>query len=422
MTCDTDRSARIMSEGLSRRRTECRVCNTSSLYPFLDLGSMPPSNGFIGSPDDAERRFPLEVVVCENCNHVQLQHTVDRELLFSEYHYFSSASDPLHDHFGSYADEVGSRYLDNNDFVVEIGSNDGVLLSQFDESISTLGVDPAENVAKAARDRGIDTLTAFFDSATAESIRSEYGMADLICANNVVGHIDDLHGLMAGIDTLLAPGGVFVVEVPYLIDLLNNHQFDTIYHEHISYFSVRSFQHLVEQFGMEVIDVDRVDVHGGTIRVHIQSRSTVRRPDRFVDDLETLEIARGLDRRGPYDEFAERVAQVRDRIRALLDKLGENDASIIGYGAPAKGNVLLNYCDIGPESLDYLLDTTPAKQGTYSPGMNIPVREPAVFYDDPPEYAFLLAWNYKSSILEKEAQYREAGGEFLLPIPYVDIV
>jgi SAM-dependent methyltransferase len=410
-----------MSE-LSQTCYECRVCGEDSLYPFLDLGSMPPSNGFVASPDEEEQFFPLEVVVCDSCNHVQLQHTVDREFLFSEYHYFSSASDPLLEHFGAYADAVESQYLESGDFVVEIGSNDGVLLSQFDESISTLGVDPAENVAEAARERGVETITELFAPDVAETIVAEYGTADAICANNVVGHIDDLHGLMEGLNTLLAPEGVFVMEVPYLIDLLSNHQFDTIYHEHISYFSIRALERLVEQFDMQVVDVDRVDVHGGTIRAHIQRQSADRTPERIVGDLEHLELAMGLDRRETYDDFAERVERTRTRINTLLDLLDDEDVSIVGYGAPAKGNVLLNYCDIGPERLDYLLDTTPKKQGTYSPGMNIPVRSPEAFHDDPPEYAFLLAWNYKSAILEKEAAYRVSGGQFVVPIPYVDVV
>jgi len=405
-----------------RRRTTCRVCAEEALYPFLDLGEMPPANAFVDSPDADEETFPLSVVVCESCNHVQLEHTVDRETLFAEYPYFSSASAPLFDHFGAYADAIDATYLEDGDFVVEIGSNDGVLLSQFDDEIATLGVDPAETVATAARERGVETITAFFDPTVAAEIRAEYGSADAVLANNVVGHIDDLHGLMAGIDELLAPDGVFVVEVPYLVDTISNNQFDQIYHEHLSYFSVRSFDRLVEHFDMEVTDVDRQDVHGGTIRVHVRRQSAPGSPTRAVSDLRTLELAMLLDDVETYDEFAAGVERTRTRITTLFDRLKTADVSIVGYGATAKGNVLLNYCDIGPETLEYILDTTPAKQGTYSPGMGIPVREPAVFDEDPPEYAFLLAWNYRDAILEKESDYRDAGGRFVVPIPYVDIV
>jgi len=404
------------------RIEQCRVCEEGGLYSFLDLGAMPPANGFVDDPDVEEPAYPLEVVVCDTCSHVQLQHTVDADILFKDYPYFSSASRPLFDHFGAYADAVESRYLNDGDFVVEIGCNDGVLLSQFDEAIDVLGVDPADNVTEAARGRGIDTVTALFGPDVAADIREGHGAASAVCANNVVGHIDDLHGLMTGIDTLLAEDGVFVVEVPYLVDLLSNNQFDTVYHEHISYFSIRAFQALVSQFDMQVLDVDRMPVHGGTVRVHIQRDSADRAPEGVVDDYRKLELALGLDGRAAYDEFAQRVERTRESVRALLESLGEGDASIVGYAAPAKGNVLLNYCDIGPETLDYLIDTTPAKQGTYSPGMNIPVREPDALREDQPEYAFLLAWNYKEDILANEADYREAGGQFVVPIPYVNVV
>lgn len=410
-----------MQKTLSRECHDCRICGEDTLYPFLSLGSMPPSNGFVGSPEEDEQYFPLDVVVCECCNHVQLRYTVDREFLFSEYHYFSSASDPLLEHFTAYAETVESEYLGSGDFAVEIGSNDGILLSQFSDEITTLGVDPAENVTEAARERGIETITAFFSPDVAETIRVDYGAADAICANNVVGHIDDLRGLMRGLDRLLAPDGIFVMEVPYLVDLLSNNQFDTIYHEHISYFSVRALERLVTQFGMELFDIDRIDIHGGSIRAYVQRESTDRRSSRKVRDLKKLELAMGLDRRETYDDFAQRVSQTRKRITTVLDLLREEDERIVGYGAPAKGNVLLNYCDVGPDTLEYILDTTPKKQGTLSPGMNIPVRSPDRFHEEPPQYAFLLAWNYQSAILAKESAYRDSGGQFIVPIPCVDM-
>ncbi|MEF8884331.1 MAG: class I SAM-dependent methyltransferase [Haloarculaceae archaeon] len=412
-----------MSDAVTRRET-CRVCESERFYPFLDLGEMPPANDFVDDPDAEQAEFPLEAVVCEACDHVQLPHTVDPEILFANYHYFSSASAPLFDHFGAYADAVTDRYLEEDPFVVEFGSNDGVLLSQFDDSIATLGVEPAENVAEAARERGVQTLTEFFGESVAADIREEYGAPDAVLANNVVGHVDDLHDLMRGIDALLAPEGAFVVEVPYLVDTVSNNQFDQVYHEHLSYFSVRSFQRLAEGFDMEVRDVERQSVHGGTVRVHVQHASANGTPSRAVRDLESLELALGFDGREAYDEFAHRVERTKRGITRLFDRLKTDDASVVGYGATAKGNVLLNYCDVGPETLDYILDTTPAKQGTYSPGKKVPVREPDIFYEDPPEYAVLLAWNYRDAILHNEAEreFRRAGGQFVLPIPAVDIV
>ena len=414
-----------MSDAITRRET-CRVCEADELYSVLDLGEMPPANDFVDDPDTEQDDYPLEVVVCEDCDHVQLRHTVDPEILFANYHYFSSASAPLFDHFGEYADAVTDRYLDAREdpFVVEFGSNDGVLLSQFDDDVATLGIEPAANVAEAARERGVETIVEFFGESVAATVSEEYGRADAILANNVVGHVDDLHDLLRGIDALLAPEGAFVVEVPYLVDTMSNNQFDQVYHEHLSYFSVRSFGRLAEQFDMEVRDVGRQSVHGGTIRVHIQRESADGEPTRMVHDLEALELALGLDGREAYDEFAHRVERTKTGITRLFELLKTDDVSIVGYGATAKGNVLLNYCDIGPETFDYILDTTPAKQGTYSPGKKVPVREPEVFYEDPPEYAVLLAWNYREAILfnEAEREFRKGGGQFILPIPAVDIV
>jgi hypothetical protein len=226
---------------------------------------------------------------------------------------------------------------------------------------------------------------------------------------------------MQGLDSLLAPDGMFVMEVPYLVDLFSNHQFDTIYHEHISYFSVRALESLVQQYDMELFNVERLDIHGGSIRAFVQHTSTERVPSKKVSDLKKLELAMGLDCRETYDNFAQRVQQTRTQITTLLESLREDGNRIVGYGAPAKGNILLNYCDIGPETLEYLLDTTPKKQGTFSPGMNIPVRSPDEFSDNPPEYALLLAWNYRSAILEKESAYRNSGGQFIVPVPYVDM-
>jgi len=412
-----------VSDAVTRRET-CRICESERLYSFLDLGEMPPANDFVDDPETDQDEYPLEVVVCEDCDHVQLRHTVDPEILFANYHYFSSASAPLFDHFGAYADTVAERYLGADPLVVEIGSNDGVLLSQFDDDVATLGIEPASNVAEAARERGVETRNDFFGESVAASVREEYGAADAILANNVVGHIDDLHDLMRGIDRLLTPEGVFVVEVPYLVDTVSNNQFDQVYHEHLSYFSVRSFQRLAEQFDMAVRDVERQSVHGGTVRVQVQRASADGSPDRMVRDLESLELALGFDEREAYDEFARRVERTKSGITTLFDRLKTEDVSLVGYGATAKGNVLLNYCDVGPETLDYILDTTPAKQGTYSPGKKVPVREPDVFYADPPEYAVLLAWNYREAILHNEAEreFRQSGGQFVLPIPAVDIL
>ena len=403
--------------------SRCRVCKSNRLYEFLNLGDIPAVNGFRNRQDEEQTTYPLEVVVCRECGHVQLKNTVDRSLLFGEYMYFSSSSSPLIEHFGAYADTVDDVLVDPEGLLVEVGCNDGLLLRQFPDSYQKVGIEPAENVARVARkEHGLDVRTEFFDAGGAASVRDQHGPAAAVLANNVVGHVDDLHGFVEGVETLLADNGIFIMEVPYLIDLINHVEFDTIYHEHISYFAIRPLIRLVEQFGLEIYDVERLDIHGGSIRAYVQRSNGPRERQEIVDDLVALEEAVGLNNRERFDEFARLVSQRRDHLTTLLNRLGEEGMSIVGYGAPAKGNVLLNYCDIGPETLDYVIDTTPQKQGTYAPGTGLPVRPTEAFREDAPDYALLLAWNYREAILEKERAYRDNGGRFIIPQPYVDVV
>lgn len=401
------------------RRSKCRICLDPVLEDFLDLGEIPPANGFVSSPDQDEVYIPLVVSVCRNCSHVQLRNTVDRQFLFSDYPYFSSRSSPIEKHFETYADKITDRYLDNGDFVVEIGSNDGVLLKNF-ENVDILGIEPAENVAAVAEERGVPTRTDFFSEKIALDVASEERRAEVIMANNVVGHVDDLQDLMRGIDALLTDEGAFVVEVPYFVDLYNGGEFDTIYHEHISYFSMRSFAKLANSHGFTVADAERVQVHGGTIRVYMQRTEAVEERSALVEDLLTLERAMDLDQLDTYHEFADSVGRRREQIRELIQELSSR-GDIVGYGAPAKGNILLNYCDLGTDVIDFIADTTPAKQGSYAPGTNIPVRRPEEFEDADPDYALLLAWNYRDAILEKEREFRK-DGRFVIPIPHLDVV
>lgn len=400
-------------------RSTCRVCSAAGLIEFLDFGDIPPANGFTEETDAETPSFPLVVSVCPDCKHVQLAHTVDRSLLFSEYHYFSSESKPITEHFKEYADSIKNVYLQPDDFVVEIGSNDGVLLKHF-EQYNRLGIEPAENVAAVAKDRGVPTRTDFFDAEVARDVKREHGEATVVMANNVVGHIDDLASLMTGVGELLTADGTFVIEVPYFVELFNGNEFDTIYHEHISYFSVHSFVALAERFDMTLERVERVSVHGGSLRVHLQNNTTASRGS-LVDDLLALERSMSLDEVATYHEFAEDVADYASRIRTLLNELSGPNVTIAGYGAPAKGNILLNYCDLGSGVIDYVIDTTPAKQGTYTPRTQIPVYPPEHLDEEPPDYALLLAWNYRDAILEKESELREQC-QFVIPIPHLDIV
>lgn len=397
----------------------CRLCGADDFHPVINMGQMPPANGFRDTDSDDERYFPLEVVVCGSCSLVQLKHTVSREFLFSDYPYFSadSGSSP---HFESYAEMLRDRYLDDGDLVVDVGSNDGGLLACLDDDVGRLGIDPAENTAEAAEDRGITTVTEFFDGETAESVRETHGSADVLCANNVVAHIDDLHGFLTGVDELLAEDGVVVIEVPYLLDLVTETQLSTIYHEHISYFSIESLTNLLGKRDLVLTDIERLDRHGGSVRVHARRSSAADGESRQVTNLRALERSSRLNHPDTLDRFRARAERKRQTLRDLVIDLADGNR-VVGYGASAKGNVLLNYCDLGPEHLEYIVDAMSAKQGTYSPGQNVPVRAPEAFRDSHPDYALVLAWNYADAIRDQETDFVDDGGDFVLPTPMADI-
>jgi D-mycarose 3-C-methyltransferase len=404
-------------------RQQCRICHSASLTDFLDLGEMPPVNAFTETTDTFQTSYPLVVAFCRSCSHVQLRNTVNRAALFQDYTYFSSASEPLIKHFDDYADEIERKFLDEGETVVEIGCNDGILLDQFSNRVQCLGVEPAQNVATVARKQyGLDIRTEFFDADMAADISDEIGTANAVLANNVVGHIDDLHDFMDGIELMLKADGVFIMEVPYVYHLLNNLEFDTIYHEHISYFSVHTLQRLVNQFNLEIFDIKRVDTQGGSLRMYIQPDGGSYNVSRYVKDLLRLERAHSMTEVKTFERFSEAVKQLGKQLRNLLVNIAEQDCTLVGYGAPAKGNVLLNYCNLGPEHIDFVIDTTPRKQHTYTPGTKIPVRPAEAFSDPYPEYALLLAWNYRSAILQNEREFREVGGRFIVPQPSVDII
>lgn len=401
-----------------RLRPDCRICAGTSLVRFLDLGKQPLANAFTSPARAApEERYPLAVYVCEQCWHVQLLDVVAKETLFAEYSYMSTTSQTIPAHFAALAREVEAAYLAPDDLVVEIGSNDGVLLRAFQgRPYRILGVEPASNIAKIAQERGVPTLNAFFHPATAAQVAAEHGRAKVVLANNVVGHIDDLPGLAAGVRALLRDDGAFVFEVPYLVDLLDKLEFDTVYHEHLSYFAIRPLQRLLGAAGLEIVDVTRQGVHGGTIRVHARPHGTQPVHAR-VGELVALERGRALDSLRPYHEFAAKVEALRADLVRTVRGLRAQGKRIAGYGAPAKGNTLLNYCGFGPADIEFIQDTTPLKQGRLAPGTRIPVVPPEHFRANPPDVAFMLAWNYEAEILAKESKFREAGGRFLIPIP-----
>ncbi|MDI6640084.1 MAG: methyltransferase domain-containing protein [Methanocellales archaeon] len=405
-------------------RMVCRVCGSKKLHKFLSLGPTPLANKFLrenqlGSP---EVFYPLDVYFCSNCYLVQLLDVISPKVMFEEYVYLTGASKPMQIHFSGLAEDVIQSFRPSeNSLVVDIGSNDGTLLQCFSKfGLRTLGIEPATNIARLAEAKGIQTVNDFFDEECAMKLHKEYGQANVILATNVFAHVDDLESFLRGINHLLSNDGIFIIEVPYLLNLLNNMEFDTIYHEHLSYFAVHPLVYLFRKFGMEVVDVKQVPVHGGSIRVFVQR--SAKQQSQNVAKLLLMEREAKLDSLKTYLKFADEVALLKEKLVRLLKVLKKEGARITGYGAPAKGNILLNYCNIGTDVLDYITDTTPFKQGCYTPGMHIPVFPEKKFHEEPPNYALLLAWNYADEILQKESEYRQKGGKFILPIPEPKVI
>ena len=401
-----------------RLEQKCRICSSKNLKMVLDLGEQPPANSFIDQNqlNSTEFKFPLRLFWCSDCFLVQLLDIVDKEYLFKNYFYMTSASKPIVDHFKKYAQDVYKEFLEgkNDQFVVEIGSNDGSLLSEFKKlGTSILGIEPATNLSNLANQSSITTKNTFFSSQLSKEIIKSHH-ASVVVANNVIAHVEDLHDLMEGIQILIGNDGIFIFEVPYLVDLIKKLEFDTIYHEHLSYFSILPLLKLVKQFGLEIFDIRKQSVHGGTLRIFVSKKDNYQ-INNSVNFFINEENKLGLDKIEFYHKFSTNVEELKKNLLKLLTQLKKENKSLLGYGAPAKGNVLLNYCGIDTNFLDYIVDTTPLKQGKYTPGMHIPIIPPKNLKNT--DVALLLAWNYESEILLKEKMFRNNGGKFLIPVP-----
>jgi hypothetical protein len=397
---------------------KCRICSSTNLNMILDLGEQPPANSFVDQSElnSPEHKFPLRLFWCTDCYLVQLLDIVDKEYLFKNYLYMTSASKPIVDHFKKYAQDVYREFLqeENEPFVIEIGSNDGSLLKEFKKlGTSILGIEPATNLSELANQSNITTKNTFFSSQLSKEIVKSRN-ASVVVANNVIAHVEDLHDLMNGIQILIGNNGVFIFEVPYLVDLIKKLEFDTIYHEHLSYFSILPLLKLVKQFGLEIFDIRKQLVHGGTLRIFVSQKDNYP-INNSVKVFLNEEHKLGLDKIEFYHKFSTNVEELKKNLLTLLTQLKKENKSLLGYGAPAKGNVLLNYCGIDTNFLDCIMDTTPLKQGKYTPGMHIPIIPPKNLKNV--DVALLLAWNYESEILLKEKIFRENGGKFLIPIP-----
>jgi hypothetical protein len=399
----------------------CRSCG-AAVRSFLDLGSTPLANSFLTEEqlEMDEPRFPLEAGFCERCTLVQLMHTVPPEAIFRDYVYVTSTSSSITAHFHALARAAVERFgLGSGDLVVELGSNDGTLLQGFEPfGVPTLGIEPAANVAAIARERGVDTLNEFFAPEVARRVRAERGPASFMAGCNVVAHIPDVNGTVAGVAALLSDDGVFQLEVPYLPELLERTEFDTIYHEHYFYFSLTALGHVLARHELRMFDVQLFpDVHGGSVRVSVCHVDAPHSETGAVAELLAQEEAAGIGDLATYERFAERVRGIRDRLQAMLASLRDDGSRVAAYGAAAKGNTLLNYCGIGPEAIEYVADKNPLKVGLYTPGTHIPVVPAARLAEDQPDYTLILAWNMAAEIVAEQDDYRRRGGRFMVPIP-----
>lgn len=413
-----------MAPVTSERITACRSCGGRALEPVLSLGRTPLANALLSAEelDRPEPTFPLELVVCPDCSLAQITETVPPERLFREYAYLSSYSDTLLIHARTLATRlIAERHLTQESLVVEVGSNDGYLLQYYGAAgVPVLGVEPAQNAARVAREqRGIPVVCEFFGRVLAAQLAAEGRRADVLHAHNVLAHVADLNGFVEGLAVMLDDGGVAVVEVPYVKDLVDRCEFDTIYHEHLCYFSLTTLDRLFARHELRIVDVERIPIHGGSLRVYAVREGN---PQPSVRDLLADEGGWGVDRLEFYRGFGRKVEALRRKLVSLLREKKRAGKRIAAYGAAAKGSTLLNYCGIGSETLDFVVDRSPVKQGRFMPGVHLQIRSPACLLEEMPEYVLLLTWNFADEILTQQTEYRKRGGRFIIPLPELQVV
>jgi 2-polyprenyl-3-methyl-5-hydroxy-6-metoxy-1,4-benzoquinol methylase len=426
MNSTSDRKAPAAQTPATARTFHCRFCASPLSTTLVDLGMSPLCQTHITNEQlhDMEPFYPLHAYVCEQCWLVQLQEFVSPQSIFSEYAYFSSYSSSWVEHARRYAEMAIGRFgLGGGSKVMEIASNDGYLLQHFVAAdVPVLGIEPAANVAKVAVDKGVPTTVRFFGRESAAAIAAEHGKPDLLLGNNVLAHVPDLNDFVAGMKMLLAPGGVITMEFPHLQRLMAENQFDTIYHEHFSYFSFLAVERVFAHHGLTLFDVEELPTHGGSLRIFARHAENAARPvGERVTALRQREIDDGFQTTARYRGFDEQVRQTKRKLLSFLIEARQQGKKVVGYGAPGKGNTLLNYCGIRTDFLDFTVDANPYKQGKYTPGTRIPILAPQALREARPDYVLILPWNLKAEISSAASYIREWGGKFVVPIPEVSV-
>jgi 2-polyprenyl-3-methyl-5-hydroxy-6-metoxy-1,4-benzoquinol methylase len=411
----------------SEEESRCRFCNASLRHVFVDLGMQPLANAYLTAADlkRSEPFYPLRLLVCAECFLVQVEDTVDPERLFSDYAYFSSYSDSWLRHAQTYAEMAVERFgLHGRSRVVEVASNDGYLLRFFaTKGVEVLGIDPASNVAAVANANGVPTIVEFFGCAVARRLAAEGKQADLLVGNNVLAHVPNLNDFVAGLAVLLKPQGVLTMEFPHLMRLIDENQFDTIYHEHFSYFSMTTAHRIFAAHGLTLFDVEELPTHGGSLRIFARhaldgSKPITPRTTALLDQ----EKREGVTRLEIYRSFSDKVKATKRRLLEFLIAAKDAGKTIAGYGAPAKGNTLLNYCGIRTDFIEWTVDRSPHKHGHFLPGTHIPIYHPDRIREAKPNYLLILPWNLKDEVIQQMSYIREWGGKFVTPIPEVRVV
>ena len=408
-------------------KKNCRLCNSTRLFKFLDLGFHPPSDQFKSKKqlDDPTTYYPLRVCSCLKCGFKQLDYVVDPKILYQEnYPYESSLTKAGIDHYTEFANSTTSEYkLEKKDLAVDIGSNTGVLLNAFKKNnLNIMGVDPAQNICKVAKRKGIPTINSFFNRSSVQKILNKYGKAKVVTGTNVFAHVDDLNLFVKNIKLLIdKKKGIFVIEAPHFLHLIKNLEYDTIYHEHLSYISVKPLISFFKKFKLEIIDVQQRDIHGGSIRIFVSNTKNYKIKS-SVKKICNIEDKAKLNDKKTLLLFQKRVNINRLKLTSLLTKIKKANKSIIALSAPAKGMTLLNYCKIDKNYIDYATEKSKIKQGLFTPGLNIPVYSDKKILETKPDYALLLAWNFSKEIIKNNIKFMKRGGKFIIPIPYVKIV